>query len=63
MCIRDRDIEVKVVEIFDMFHLIELDLKEGGKNVVVDVMVLSEQPYIENAIKVELFTARGGRPC
>lgn len=34
------DIEVKVVEIFDIFNLIEIDLKEGNKNMVVDVMVL-----------------------
>lgn len=57
------DIEVKVVEIFDIFNLIEIDLKEGNKNRVVDVMVLNEIPHKENTIQIDLFINKGGRRC
>lgn len=57
------DIKINIIEIFDIFNLIEIDLIEGNKNMVVDVMVLTESPQKQNAIQIDLFINRGGKIC
>lgn len=57
------DIEVNVIEIFDIFNLIEIDLKEENKNMIVDVMTLNEIPVKENSIRLSLFINEGEYKC
>lgn len=57
------DIEVNVIEIFDIFNLIEIDLKEENKNMIVDVMTLNETPIKEASIRLNLFVNEGEYKC
>ncbi|WP_278475468.1 hypothetical protein [Turicibacter sanguinis] len=57
------DIEVNIIEIFDIFNLIEIDLKEGNKNMIVDVLTLTENPVKNVSIRLNLFIKEEDYRC
>lgn len=54
---------VTIIEIYDIFNLIEVKFKDEEEKFVVDIITLKDKCYNDKGIPLNLFTNRGEKKC